>query len=210
MAWWRSSTCTTSILPCRGGNASCSNPVQELDERVFIRRHAPHIGAFVTAASAVIGTPTFAFEGAPGRLEVDGTAGGGGPGLAPMDTCSIYLDPVFPSDAVETSEDGLDPLICAVVEPWSARAERWDAAWEGAIPGAVSGIAHAKDVDGEMTISIEGHRLCERGVLGRDDVVASMLTGEDPESLYGGDQLFITTDPPTNSEGDFLFPRTRL
>lgn len=178
-------------LTCRGGNMDCSSPVNELDERVFIRRHAPRIGSFVTTASSVIGTPTFAFEGAPGRLEIDGTAGGGGPGLAPMDSCPAFLDPIYPSDAVEGSADGLDPLICAVVEPWSARSERWDTTWEGAIPGAVSGIAHVEGT----TIHIEGHRLCARGVLGRNDIVASMLTGEDPEAIYGGDQLFITTDP---------------
>ena len=188
-------------LACRGGR-DCANPPQELDERVFIRRHAPRIGAFVTAASQVIGTPTFAFEGAPGRLEVDGTAGGGGPGLAPTPTCAPFLDPIFPSEAVEGSDDGLDPLICAVVEPWSARPERWDATWEGAIPGAVSGIAHAEIVEGRTEIAIEGHRLCARGVLGRDDVVGSMLTGEDPESLYGGDQVFITTDPLPDAMGN--------
>lgn len=186
-------------LTCRGGNAECSGAVNDLDERVFIRRHAARIGSFVTAASAVIGTPTFTFEGAPGRLEADGTAGGGGPGLAPVDSCPAFLDPVFPSDAVDGSGDGLDPVICAIVEPWTARSERWDTTWEGAIPGAVSGIAHA--VGNE--IHIEGHRLCDRGVLGRNDVVASMLTAEDPEALYAGDQLFITTDPlPINEDGE--------
>lgn len=188
-------------MACRGG-AGCTNPLQELDERVFIRRHAPRIGAFVTAASQTIGTPTFAFEGAPGRIEVDGSAGGGGPGLAQSAACAPFMDPIFPSDSAENSDEGLDPLICAIVEPWSARAERWDTSWEGPIPGAVSGAASLNPT--ELRIEIPGHNLCARGVLGRNDITASMLTGEDPESLYTGDQVFITTDPP-EFDGELAF-----
>ncbi|MEM9070971.1 MAG: hypothetical protein AAGE52_20845, partial [Myxococcota bacterium] len=177
---------------CRGGNAACEEPPTTLDERVFIRRHSPRIGDFVAVESSVLGTPTFSTEGNTGRLLNDGTSESGGPGLIVLAQCPSALGALFPATAVESSEGA---VICGVVEPWSAREETWQADWEGAIPGATNGLARF-DPDDPNVIRMEGARLCDRGVLGSENLAASALTADDPESQYGGDQVFIVSDPP--------------
>lgn len=180
---------------CRGGDASCQGPLVATDVRVFIRRHASRIGDYVTTASATIGTPTFSLEGNTGRLTSTGASESGGPGLSPG-ACPPFFSEVFPNAA------GADPLICTVSEPWAARQERWQATWEGAIPGARSGFAHfGTDA---TTIELGNVRFCDRGVLGSDDVAAAGLEAFEPELGYEGDQLLIVSDPPESKRADPL------
>ncbi len=178
---------------CRGGDASCEGPPVATDVRVFIRRHAARIGEYITVASSTIGTPTFSLEGNTGRLMNTGASESGGPGLSPG-ACPPFFSEVFPNAA------GAMPLICTASEPWSARQERWQAIWEGAIPGARSGFAHFGG-DAE-TIELGSVRFCARGVLGSDDVAAAGLESFEPEFGYEGDQIFIVSDPPESKRAD--------
>ncbi len=178
---------------CRGGDTNCEGPPVASDVRVFIRRHAPRIGSYVTTAAATIGTPTFSLEGNTGRLTNTGASESGGPGLEPG-TCPPFFAEAFPNAA------GAMPLICSVAEPWSARQERWQATWEGPIPGARSGFAHFGADD--RTIELGSVRFCARGVLGRDDVAGAGLDEAEPEFGYGGDQLLVVSDPPDSKRDD--------
>lgn len=169
---------------CRGG-LNCTNPADERDGQVFVRRHVARRATFITESLGVIGTPSFSLAGAPGRLEPDGSTGGDH-GLQVID-CPAFMGPIFPAGSTE-------PVVCGILEPWSARAERWSGTYEGAIPAARTGRAR---VEGDRII-FPGANLCARGVLGREDVAASMLTEQDPEFGYLGDQVVVTSDPPSS------------
>ncbi len=168
---------------CRGGSG-CTTPPNDSDVQVWIRRHVARRATFISTGLGVVGTPTFSFEGAPGRLENDGSTDGG-PRLTSIE-CPTFNAQVFP-------ETG-DPVICATSEVWAARSETWTTTYEGAIPGATSGRAR---IEADVAI-VEGGSFCRRGVLGTANVLRSMLDAEDPEREYLGDQLVVTSDPPSS------------
>lgn len=178
---------------CRGlrdADGACDSPFDDRDRIVSIERHRPRIGQLVDEGVTLAGTPTLSFEGSPGSIADDGQVTvEGDPDLAVLEACPRFLGRVYPND-----DPTLRPLICASVDPWAIRAERWDATYAGEIPGARGVGQFSTDLD---EITSTGPSLCARGVLGRDDVAASGLGADDPERGYGGDRVRIVSDPPT-------------
>ena len=180
---------------CRGG-LDCQAPADDRERRVFIRRHSARLGALITTGEFVSGTPRFAYEGNPGRLDERGEVTGSGPGLQPfVQGCPRFQEAVFPEGASDPQND-LAPVICATTEPWGRRQENWEAIWEGTIPGTTT---LARFEDDSTRLQLEGVDLCSRGVLGTRNVEFSQLQDEDPEQGYKGDQLFVVTDPPESA-----------
>ncbi|HJL06264.1 MAG TPA: hypothetical protein RMH85_20375 [Polyangiaceae bacterium LLY-WYZ-15_(1-7)] len=194
---------------CRGGfvpesGAPCGDDqLNERDDVVLMRRHEVRTADFISEQEfvRVAGTPRFSVDNNPGRLEGDGLpAIGSGPGL---DGLLYEGEPgcgpeYFP--ALTRSGDGA-PLICAAFRPWDARAQRWTATFEGAIPGTSrlgrlerdgSG-APVVQPDGSLQVLATGGDLCRVGVLGSEN---TQLGAEGPERAYGGDKIVVTSEPP--------------
>lgn len=185
--------------PCRGG-VRCAADESSPDLFVYTRRHVTRLGVALRAPPiGITGGISVFFDGTSSRLDDSGRtpAGDGGPRLVEV-SCPPFMVPVFPAEGTS--------LVCAIREPWSARAESWRAVHEGAIPGAVSFRARvARDVDvgaGRVAIEAPSAGLCRRGVLGSADVPASGLGDDDPEQGYVGDALVVTSDPPTSTIDD--------
>ncbi len=178
---------------CRGGDQVCSSGsrIDERDAQVYIRENAPRIGAFVTTGTTVSGDPAFEFEGAPGRIDAQGQGVPGGPSLASLESCPDTMKGIFPT---ATTEGDTSARICATASPWAVRQEVWEARWEGVIPNTRTGFAYFAEEDGERVLRFESGRLCQRGVLGSENV--SGLEGAAAD--YIGDQVAILSDPSSD------------
>ncbi|MCA9616187.1 MAG: hypothetical protein KC586_25705 [Myxococcales bacterium] len=180
---------------CRGGVACAAESRPDNDDFLYLRRHVTRSASRLpTEPIALSGGVSLFFEGAPARLDENGQtpAGEAAPSLA-----------VIPCTAPMTSIFGEMPRLCSISEPWAARAETWTATFEGEIPNAASFRARVdRTVDagaGRVTVAAPTSALCNRGVLGAEDVGRSGLTEGDPESGYLGDVLVVTSDPPSST-----------
>jgi hypothetical protein len=163
--------------PCRGRDCAQGGTPNELDELVFVRRHRPRIGGFVTEEMAIAGAPTFVINDTPERVLADGTTeSGASPGLAPV-TCDGSFIRLYPP-----ADEGEEPLVCGIGDAWAATEEEWSATWQGAIPGATGGLGRFDPTDGSFRAT--GARFCDRGVSG------------------DAEWLVITSDPPAAREGE--------
>lgn len=169
--------------PCRGVQCTpADSPAEEIDQFVYIQRHRPRVANFVVEGVSTLGSPVLSVDGV-GRV-ADTTVG----------------DQVIEGMAARECPPGQDyifgELICAAADPWALRAERWTATYEGTIPGTRELARFEAAGGGFFDFILEDGRavLCERGVLGAQDLVG--LTQDDPEFGYGGDTLLITTEPP--------------
>lgn len=178
---------------CRGGEG-CNEPERAEDVRVFIRRHQPRVGDLVTEPISLTGTLLFSFDGSGGRLGEDGSPSGTGPGLSAImvdgvAACPGAMDPVFPSNETTT------PFVCATVDPFVTRVQRWRATYQGEVPSAFGAAGRLAG----SVVEVEGGELCARGVLGSGDV--SGLDASEPEAGYDGDVLVVESDPLTGAAG---------
>lgn len=172
--------------PCRGG-AECSSPPNPSDVSVFIRRHRPRIGSFLTQGVSTLGTPTVVLDGQPFPVANDGvTESTPAPDLLPV-TCPAGQRQAYP---VIDETATVPALVCAVSDPWTVMSEAWGATWEGAIPGSQGGRGRI-DVT-TPTLYDPGLQFCAHGVLGAGDVPG----GAEPEAGYAGDVLAITARLP--------------
>jgi len=204
-------TCRGAVRVMDGYTCSEAAQVSDLDQQVYIQRHRPRIGTFLTLGISVTATPQFEFEGSPGRLEDSGRPTSlTGPGLAPLTSCPSLTQRIFP---VPEASEQTTPLICSVRDPWAAQAETWRATWYGTIPDTRGGLGRILSAgeasaqgepsrEGLLTFAASDARFCERGVLGRDDVMASGLSEIDPERFSRGDQVVIVSDPVRDAMGD--------
>lgn len=171
--------------PCRGG-AACSSPPSENDKNVFIRRHRPRIGSFLTQGIATLGAPTFSLDGQPFPVSDDGvTESAPAPDLIPL-TCPEGQRRAYPN----VDDPSVAALVCAASDPWTAASEAWIATWEGAIPGSQGGRGRIDRTT--PALHDPGLGFCGRGVLGASDVPG----GDEPEAGYAGDVLAITAALP--------------
>ena len=178
---------------CRGGQ-QCSSPAVATDIQVNIRRHRPRGGAFVSNPTDLIGQPSLRFDNSPGQLGDDGQpTSGDGPGISPV-TDPGSGSQQCPTGMTAISAEGQPALLCGSVDPWIGLRQRWSARWQGTIPGTPGGLGALDATTGQLTA--RDASFCARGVLGTDDVTASGLGPDDPEALYGGDMLVITSPVP--------------
>lgn len=179
--------------PCRGG-AVCESPPNDDDRQVFIQRHRPRIGSFVTLGMTLTTAPAVTANGDTFTVEPGGATGGEvAPDLAAVE-CGPFQTRVYPFP----DGGGAEPLVCALADPWAARTETWTVTWEGALPGTNGGRGRLSVDGGQPTIRVEVP-VCERGVLGSENVAA--LPEEAPEAAFAGDLLVVTGEvPPSVAE----------
>lgn len=171
-------------------SARCENPSVANDTFVYIRRHRPRSGSFLQRAVTLSSPPTFLVSGA--QLAADASGSGGPTPRLEEITCPGGLSGVFPT----TLEDPTRARVCTITDPFSAFAESWLVAWQGALSGAASTTGNFDDVDAS-TVALDARvDFCERGVLGADS--AALVPAGEPEhqplgAAAFGDMVAITT-----------------
>jgi hypothetical protein len=187
-------------IDCRG-QPGCQNfgDDDDLQERIFVARHRPRIAQTVERGIAVEGTPSFRFDAVAGSLQEDGSvAEGQAPGLAPLTSCpQPGMAPAFPDS------ENMPPILCSLADPWTAQAQRWEATWQGPIPGTQGSRGRFDSAD-PTVFRATGSPFCERGVLGSEDAPAQAdFPDETPSSFpelgYPGDALVITSQLPDST-----------
>ncbi|KPK51481.1 MAG: hypothetical protein AMJ63_12355 [Myxococcales bacterium SG8_38_1] len=193
--------------PCRGGqgNTACTLAETGSDQFASIRRHRKRFGFTPSTFIEIDGAPSVQFNAAPGVL--DETTGlpknSDGPGLEFIDCPESHFN-VFGVPPQESTADG---LICASSQVWSSFSQRWDARWQGLIPGSEGGLGLFSDE------SFEGEPgnwflagdvpFCRIGVLGEQSgTQAGNGLSVDALETYGGDRLVITGELPPNTKDD--------
>ncbi|MGB0679720.1 MAG: hypothetical protein ACPGUV_08680, partial [Polyangiales bacterium] len=180
---------------CRGG-ADCAPPSLLSEPNVFLRRHHPRLFGFDQPPVLLDAIPELVFNSAPLRIADDGrTLNAQSPVLGEVSdgmtgACPIGMVQVFPP----TSTVGQPARICALVDPWSGRAERWQLSYEGPLPGASGGRGRLSATGpgaGSSWLLDDSAHFCAAGVLGRTDVPT-----DGAEAGYGGDRLVIDSPLP--------------
>ena len=151
------------VTECGGGD--------DASDFVAIARHRPRLGGFDEDGVRVEPAPSWGIRGA--TSQVDASTGVADDEVPPLETlsCPAGLGEVF----------GQPARICAVVDPWAATSQRYDVAWEGALPQTT--MAGASFDPDEAAIDVRFDP-CALGVLGSADV---------PAAEYGGDVVAITS-----------------
>ena len=175
--------------PCRLTECGAGNDPADF---VAIRRHRPRIAGFQEDGVSVEPAPSWSINGATSQVDEDtGAAGDGLSTLEPVQEnpdaaeCPAGLGPVF----------GEPARICAVTDPWEATSQRYDVAWEGALPNTtMTGATFDPD---EPAIDVRFDP-CALGALGSADVPDS-----GPLANYAGDAVAITSPlAPARADDD--------
>ncbi|QQR89026.1 MAG: hypothetical protein IPJ88_12475 [Myxococcales bacterium] len=181
--------------PCRGGQ-SCTKASDDLDSKVYIKRHRPRLVALSTSEISLIEAPQISTRSSSATVNAEGfTEAELLPDLTPLESCSTGQARAYP---LTSQSETL--VVCAQADPWDRILETWTATWNGNIALA-SGGGGSLDSATHSMLSSSG--FCSAGVLGFGNVADSALdTQSDPEAGYGGDSLWIISElPPSAPEG---------